>query len=156
MSWCRDFSILNNLNWKYKWILISDEIYDINNFLSMYRWIQNYYWFLGSFKLSKIWIFCHLEKYNNDDRSKMIATSICAWIPVIVPYNDWLIVKTIIQNNLWLTYENWNNLDLIEKVRFFMENEDNIIKYWKNCKDYSNQNMDIDKFINLIFQKTFI
>ncbi len=156
MSWARDFSILNSLEGKYKWILVSDEIHEVKNFLSMYRWIQSYYWFLGVFKLSSFWVFCHLEKFNDDDRSKMIATSICAWKPVIVPHNDWLIVKEIIDNKLGLVYRNWDIEDLQKKVMFFAENKDNIEEYSKRCLSYSKEQMDINNFINFIFDKAFI
>ncbi len=155
MSWCRDFSILNSLNWEYKWVIVSDETHEVKNFISMYRWIQSHYGFLGAFKLSQIWIFCHLEKFNDDDRSKMIATSICAGKPVIVPYNDWLIVKDILDNKLWLSYINWDWDDLLKKIRFFTENEDNIKQYSENCLTYSRKNMDINKFMNIIFENSF-
>lgn len=155
MSWCRDFNILNSLNWKYRWVIISDETHKVKNFISMYRWIQSYYWFFGAFKLSQIWVFCHLEEFNDDDRSKMIATSICAWKPVIIPYNQWLIVKDILDNKLWVAYKNWDWKDLLEKIRFFTENEENIINYSKNCLNYSKKNMDINKFMNTIFTKSF-
>ena len=155
MEWCRDFSILNSLEWKYKWILVSDEICEIKNFLSMYRWIQSYFWFFASFVLSELFIASHIDEFNDDDRSKMIATSICAWKPVVVPYNDWLIVKDILDNKLWISYENNNMDDLVEKVEFFTKNENNLKEYWLNCKKYSDENMDINKFMNLIFDKTF-
>jgi hypothetical protein len=155
MSWARDFSILNALNWKYKGILISDEVHDVNNFLSMYRWIQSYYWFLGVFKLCDFWVFCHLDKFNNDDRSKMIATCICAWKPVIIPYNDWLIVKEILNNKLWLVYNNWDKKDFLDKVKFFSEDNTNLDRYSLNCLEYSNKKMDVNSFINFIFSKIF-
>lgn len=154
MWWCRDFSILNSLDWKYKGVIISDEIQDVKNFISMYRWIQNYYWFFWAFILSQIWVFCHLEEFNDDDRSKMIATSICSWKPVVVPYNDWLIVKDILDNKLWVAYKNWDLNDLEKKIRFFTENDDNIKQYSNNCLEYSKKQMDITKFINDIFENT--
>ena len=155
MSWARDFSILNSLEWKYKWVLISDEVRDVENFISMYRWIQSYYWFLWVFKLSNFWVFCHLDKFNNDDRSKMIATCICAWKPVVIPYNDWLIVKEVLDNKLWVVYQNWNKKDFMQKIRFFSESDDNVKEYGKNCLNYSRVEMDVNKFINFIFEKTF-
>jgi hypothetical protein len=154
MEWARDFTILNSLNWKYKWILISDEIFDIKSFLCIYRGIQSYYWFLWAYILSDFFIACHLDEFNDDDRSKMIATSICAWKPVIIPYNDWKIVKTILDNKLWIVYKNWDWEDLYNKIRFFSENSDNVVEYWENCKKYSKDKMDINKFINLIFEKS--
>jgi len=155
MDWARDFSILNWLKWKYKWVMISDEKQNIEWFLDMYRGIQSYYWFFWAFKLSKFFIACHLEKYNDDDRSKMIATSICCWKPVIIPYNDWEIVKTVLKNKLWITYKNWDKKDLFEKVEYFYNNKEILEEYSKNCLNYSSKNMDINKFINLIFEKTF-
>jgi len=154
MSWARDFSILNNLDWKYKWILISDETFQIKNFLCMYRWIQSYYWFLWVFMLSDFFIACDIKKFNNDNRSKMIATAICSWKPVIIPYHDWEIVKTVIENKLWITYELDNMDDLINKVSFFAKNNDNVKEYWERCKKYSEKNMDVNKFIPLIFDKS--
>jgi hypothetical protein len=154
MEWARDFSILNSLKWKYKWILISDEVFDIKNFLCMYRWIQSYYWFFWAYYLSDFFIACDIKEFNNDDRSKMIATAICSWKPVVVPYHDWEIVKRILENKLWVTYELWNMKDLVNKVSFFAKNNNNVIEYWKRCKKYSEEKMDINKFINLIFEKT--
>lgn len=153
MTWARDFSIINSLNWRYKWIMISDEKHNIKNFLSMYRWIQSYYGFFWAFLLSDIWVFCHLEEYNNDDRTKMIATCISSWRPVIVPHNEWKIVKDILDRKLWLSYINWNYNDFIEKINFFMGNKENLLKYSKNCIEYSNDNMDVNSFINFIFNK---
>lgn len=153
MTWARDFSILNSLDWKYKWIMVSDENHDIKWFLDNYRWIQNYYWFLWAFILSTIWVFCHLEEYNNDDRTKMIITSICSWKPVVVPYNDWLLVETIVKNKLWVTYKNWDTKDFKEKVKFLIEDKIILNEYKKNCLDYSKVNFNIVNFINTIFNK---
>jgi len=155
MSWCRDFSVLNSLEWKYRWILISDEICEIKNFLSMYRWIQSHYWFFWAYAMSSFGVFCHTDEYNDDDRSKMIATAICSWKPVVVPYNDWLIVKDILDNKLGVSYINWDMNDLVNKVKFFAENKSNILEYSKRCLKYSEEKMDINKFINTIFEKTF-
>lgn len=155
MQWARDFTILNNLSWKYKWVLVSDEVFNIKNFLCMYRWIQSYYWFFASFVLSDFFIACDIEKFNNDDRSKMIATAICSWKPVVIPYHDWKIVKTVIDNKLWITYNINDMNDFVNKVRFFAENNNNVIEYWYRCKKYSEKNMDINKFISLIFEKSF-
>jgi hypothetical protein len=155
MEWARDFTILNSLEGKYKWVLISDEVFDIKNFLCMYRWIQSYYGFFWAYILSDFWVFCHLEEFNDDDRSKMIATSICSWKPVVVPYNSWRIVKTILDNKLGVAYQNWDMDDLINKVRFFAENNYNVSEYWNRCRKYSEEKMDINKFTNIIFEKSF-
>jgi len=150
MEWARDFWIINSLEWKHKWIMISDENHNIRNFLDMYRWIQSYYWFLGVFKLSSIFIACHLDEFNDDDRSKMIATSICSWIPVLIPYNEWKIVKTVIDNKLWLTYINWDENDFKKQINK-LNNKELLKEYSNNCMKYSEKNMDINKFINFIF-----
>jgi hypothetical protein len=156
MSWARNFNILNHLNWVFKWILISDETYEIKNFLSIYRWIQNYYWFFWAFILSKFCVFCHLEEFNNDDRSKMIATAICSWKPVVVPYNSWEIVFNILKFSLWVAYKNWDKKDFLEKVDFFAKSEKNVNIYSKNCINYSNKRMNVNSFVNLIFKENFI
>jgi len=154
MSWSRDFSILNSLNWEYRWVLISDKHHDINNFLSIEQ-IRSYYWFLWAINLSTFFVHTPIWKYNNDDRHKMIATSICAGKPVVVPNSEWLIVKEILDNRLWVVYENWNKEDFLEKVEFFAKNSKNIEIYSQNCKKYSIENMDINKYVNFIFSKAF-
>lgn len=153
MSWARDFSILNSLNWKYKWIIISDEIHDIKNFLSFYRWIQSYYWFLGAFILSKVWIFCHIDEFNDDDRSKMISSAICSSKPVLIPNNNWNIVKDVIGYKLWDVYLNNNISDFNIKFYDLYDNQKRIDMISKNSKIYSEENMDVNKFINFIFTK---
>jgi glycosyltransferase involved in cell wall biosynthesis len=85
----------------------------------------------------------------------MIITSICLWKPVIIPYNDWLLVKEIIDNNLWITYENWKIDDLKNKVKFFMTNQLIVKEYSKRCLEYSKINYDVNKFINFIFEELF-
>ncbi|MBT3726692.1 hypothetical protein HOG21_03160 [bacterium] len=45
--------------------------------------------------------------------------------------------------------------DLVNKVKFFAENKSNILEYSKRCLKYSEEKMDINKFINTIFEKTF-
>lgn len=154
MSWARDFSVLNLLKWKYNWILISDELHDISGFLGFHRWIQNYYAFLWAIKTAYIWVFCHLEEYNNDDRTKMIITTISFWIPVIVPYNDWLLVKAILENKLGISYNNIDYNDFVEKVDYFMNNELIVNEYSKNCLEYSKNNFNVINYVNNIFGKT--
>lgn len=152
MSWARDFSILNKLKSNTKWILITDESKQIDNFKIFYRWIHNYYAFLWVFFISNFWIFCHLDEFNNDDRTKMIATNICFWKPSIIPYNSWKLVKLLNNKNLWFTYLNNNSNDLNKKVSLLNENNYNYISL--NAKNYSNKDMDVNKFINFIFNNS--
>ena len=154
MSWSRDFSILKKLDLKWKWVLISDNIHEMENFLGIPQ-IKSYYWFLWAFALSSFFIHTPKAEFSNDDRHKMLATSICSWKPVIVPYNDWLIVKEIMDNKLGLVYKNWDVNDLKEKIAFFLENPNNLETYSKNCIKYSKINMDVNGFMNFIFDKTF-
>ncbi len=80
----------------------------------------------------------------------MIATSICSWIPVLIPYNEWKIVKTVTDNNLWLTYINWDENDFKKQINK-LNNKELLKEYSNNCMKYSEKNMDINKFINFIF-----
>ena len=83
----------------------------------------------------------------------MISTSICSSKPVLIPYNNWNIVKDILEYKLWDSYINNNFSDLSIKFSDIYDNQKRIDMMSKNSKIYSEKNMDVNKFINFIFTK---
>lgn len=146
----RSFNILKSLN--QKWILLTDKEYKINNFYRL-NVMDNFYAFYFLFKSAHFTIHPIQTTSWTDDRTRMIATSIVAGRPIIMPDVWWVIQSQVEKYKLWLIYRSWDKLDLKAKVDLLSNNPKLLLEYSENCLKYTEENINIYKVTNFIFSK---